>query len=44
MERAVPAMEFIAACSEPAVMSGIFVFAICSSCLRFKVPTFSFPG
>ena len=37
-------MVFIAASSEPAVMSGIFSRAMSSSCLRFTWPTFSLPG
>src|SRR5438477_1460103 len=44
IERAVPAMLFIAASNDPAVMSDILVLAICSSCLRVSFPTFSLPG
>src|SRR5512138_3608200 len=44
MDRAVPSMVRIAASTEPAVMSCIFIFAICSTCLRVTFPTFSLPG
>ena len=39
-----PAMVFIAASSELAVVSPILVLAISSSCFRVIVPTFSLPG
>ena len=34
----------IAASTEPAVMSCIFIFAICSTCFRVTFPTCSLPG
>src|SRR5437016_5392671 len=40
IERAVPATVLIAASSDSQLRSGIFVFAISSTCLAVTVPTF----